>query len=102
MAEADLIAARREKLARLRALGIDPYPYRFERTHTAAQVRAAFPKLPPESRTGTEVRVAGRIMALRRMGRIAFAVLQDRTGRLQLFLSEKAFLPPGPRDLGHR
>ncbi len=90
MAEADLIAARREKLARLRALGIDPYPYRFERTHTAAQVRAAFPKLPPESRTGTEVRVAGRIMALRRMGRIAFAVLQDRTGRLQLFLSEKA------------
>ena len=90
MAEADLIAARREKLSRLRALGIDPFPYRFERTHTAVEVRAAFPDLGPEARTGTEVRVAGRIMALRRMGRIAFAVLQDRTGRLQLFLSEKA------------
>ena len=89
MAEADLIAARREKLARLRALGIDPYPYRFDRTHTAAQVRAAFPELPPGARTGAQVRVAGRIMALRRMGRIAFAVLQDRTGRLQLFLSER-------------
>ncbi|MCD5408865.1 lysine--tRNA ligase [Candidatus Bipolaricaulota bacterium] len=89
MAEADLIAARREKLARLRALGIDPYPYRFERTHTIAQVRAAFPDLPPEARTGAEVRVAGRIMALRRMGRIAFAVLQDPSGRLQLFFSEK-------------
>lgn len=89
MAEADLIAARREKLARLRALGIDPCPYRFERTHTIAQVRAAFPDLPPEARTGAEVRVAGRIMALRRMGRIAFAVLQDPSGRLQLFFSEK-------------
>jgi len=99
MAEADLIAARREKLARLRALGVDPYPYRFERTHTTAQVRAAFPELPPESRTGTEVRVAGRIMALRRMGRIAFAVLQDQTGRLQLFLSEKALGKEGYRLL---
>lgn len=90
MGESNLISARREKLARLRALGIDPYPYRFDRTHTAAQIRELFPNLGPESRTGQEVRVAGRIMALRRMGRIAFAVLQDRTGSVQLFLAEKA------------
>ncbi|HAF71159.1 MAG: Lysine--tRNA ligase [Acetothermia bacterium 64_32] len=88
MAEAELIAARREKLSRLRALGIDPFPYRFERTHTAGEVKTAFPGLDPEARTGTQVRLAGRIMALRQLGRISFAVLQDRTGSIQLFASQ--------------
>jgi len=89
MAETDLIASRREKLVRLRERGIDPFPYRFERTHTAAEIKAAHGDLGPEARTGVEVRVAGRIMALRRMGKIAFADLQDRTGRIQLFASQK-------------
>ncbi|HEC62960.1 MAG TPA: lysine--tRNA ligase, partial [Candidatus Acetothermia bacterium] len=79
MAEAELIASRREKLARLRAQGIDPYPHQFQRTHTAAALRAAYSDLPPQSRTGLEARVAGRLMARRVLGRIAFAVLQDQT-----------------------
>ncbi len=84
----DLLAARREKLSRLRDLGIDPYPYRFDRTHTASELRERFKGLAPQSRTGSEARLAGRIMALRRMGRISFAVLKDGSGKLQLFISE--------------
>ena len=45
VAEADLLASRREKLDRLRAQGIAPYPYRYPRTHTVGEVRAAFGSL---------------------------------------------------------
>lgn len=95
MAEAELIASRREKLARLRAQGIDPYPHQFQRTHTAAALRAAYSDLPPQSRTGLEARVAGRLMARRVLGRIAFAVLQDQTDKIQLFASQNVL---GERD----
>lgn len=87
MVEADLVAARRAKLDRLRAEGIDPYPYRYERTHTAGDVRTRFGELSPNSRTGVRVSLAGRITALRRMGKATFADLVDRTGRIQLFAS---------------
>jgi len=93
VAETELIASRREKLARLRAMGISPYPYRFARTHTAAEVRAAWGSLAPHSRSGAEVRVAGRITALRRMGKAAFADLLDRSGRIQLHASQDALGP---------
>lgn len=85
MAELDLVLARREKLARLRERGIDPYPYAFSRTHTAEEVRRKFGDLPPAQHTGVEVAMAGRIMALRRMGRATFADLHDRSGKIQIF-----------------
>lgn len=88
MAETELIASRREKLARLRDQGIPPYPYRYARTHTAATVRAACGGLAPHARSETEVCLAGRITALRRMGKAAFADLQDRSGRIQLYASQ--------------
>ncbi len=87
MAEADLLASRREKLLRLRAQGIVPYPYGYSRTHTAEEVRAAFGFLGPNIRSGGHVCLAGRLVALRRMGKAAFANLLDRSGRIQLYLS---------------
>ena len=77
------LAARRAKLSRWRARGVDPFGSRFPRTHLAREVVEGFPRLE-----GQVVRVAGRITALRRQGRVAFADLLDRSGRLQLFLRE--------------
>ena len=88
MAE-DQVAVRLSKLERLRARGIEPYAYRFERSHTTAAVRERFGGLAPNTRTGQEVRVAGRIFSLRRMGKLTFADLRDGTGRIQLFVSKK-------------
>lgn len=87
MAEAELLASRRQKLARLRAQGVSPYPYRYSRTHTAGEVRAAFGSLDPHRRTGAHVRVAGRLTALRRMGKAAFGNILDRSGRIQVYAS---------------
>ncbi|HUF52556.1 MAG TPA: lysine--tRNA ligase [Dehalococcoidia bacterium] len=79
MAEEDLIAARKEKLERLRSLGVDPYPHRFTPTHTAADAVV----LTPEDGEGLEVTVAGRVMGMRGMGKRTFADLRDGSGRIQ-------------------
>ncbi len=60
-------------------------PYRFERSHSIADVIDAFASLQSGITTETTVSVAGRLMLRRDQGRIAFVTLQDGTGRVQLF-----------------
>lgn len=64
------------------------YPYRFERTFTVDQVRSRFQELEPGAETGTEARLAGRLMTIRSHGKVAFADLMDGSGRLQLFAQQ--------------
>ncbi|MBC2876271.1 bifunctional lysylphosphatidylglycerol synthetase/lysine--tRNA ligase LysX [Streptomyces sp. TYQ1024] len=78
------VRVRRRKLERLRREGVDPYPPDAHRTHTAAAVRAAHAGLAPGVRTGERAAVAGRVLLLRNHGGIAFAVLRDWSGDLQL------------------
>jgi lysyl-tRNA synthetase, class II len=73
-------AARREKLKELRARGVAPFAYRYERTHTTHAALAAF---QPEHEVA--VRVAGRLVAVRRQGKTTFAHLEDPTGRIQVY-----------------
>ena len=89
MSEDELIAQRKEKLAELRARGIDPYPPRFARTHTAAEAAA----LPPETDTGPDVTVAGRVTAMRGMGKASFIDLRDGSGRIQAYLKQETLGP---------
>jgi len=79
---------RREKLDRLRAKGVDPYPLGFPRTTTIAELRAAYPELDPDVRTGEKVGVVGRVMLSRVGGKLCFATLRDGTGDLQVMLSQ--------------
>ena len=74
---------RLDKLAQLQAAGIDPYPLRAERSHTAAEAIAAFEKAGDEPVTAI---VCGRLVSLRDMGKVLFAHIADESGRLQLFL----------------
>jgi len=60
-------------------------PYRFDRTATAAELHAEHGHLGPGEETGHQVAVAGRLMLVRPQGKLAFATLQDATGRVQLF-----------------
>ncbi len=72
---------RLRKLAELRALGVDPYPAKSNRTHGASDVVEKFDELQ-----GQTVTVAGRVMGIRKFGKLAFIVLRDQTGQIQLFL----------------
>ncbi len=76
-------AARREKRAELERLGVAPFAYRFDRSHTAAEALAAYDDAMGEE--GPEVAVAGRMVSFRSQGKTAFAHLEDASGRLQVY-----------------
>ena len=80
----ELEQLRLQKLARLHSEGIDPFPRRAERTHSAAEAVAALEKADPEDHPA--VTVCGRLRSFRAMGKIAFAHIEDGSGRVQLFL----------------
>jgi lysyl-tRNA synthetase class 2 len=71
----------------LRARGVDPYPVRFDRDRTLGELRAEFGDLGPGTETDTAVRVAGRILLIRRQGKLTFATMRDQSGSAQLFVS---------------
>ena len=82
----DITKQKLEKLAHLRASGIDPFPYGYHRTHTTKQA-VSLVEQNKEILLTQEfmVNVAGRIMAKRAMGKSAFLDLRDDSGRIQLF-----------------
>jgi lysyl-tRNA synthetase class 2 len=80
--------ARRVKLARLQAAGIDPFPVGFRRTHTLAEVRRGWDdRLGQGEETADVVRVAGRIVLKRAMGRLAFWTLRSDGAEVQIMLT---------------
>ncbi|MEN9823045.1 MAG: lysyl-tRNA synthetase [Actinomycetota bacterium] len=98
-------AKRLQKLADLRNEGTNPYPYRFDRTTTLADLRSAHGDLEPGTETETAVAVAGRVMLLRDSGKLVFATMRDRDGEVQLFISkavvgDEAFEAVKHLDLG--
>lgn len=78
---------RRDKLARLRAVGVDPYPPEFTRTTSLGALRDRFPDLDPDQTTGALVAVAGRVLLNRPSGRITFATLREGATDLQIMLT---------------
>lgn len=80
--EAELIAVRREKLAKIRELGIDPYGAKFDTTTTPGKLKADFAD-------EQAVTIAGRLLAIRDMGKSVFATIGDVEGRIQIYLNKK-------------
>lgn len=79
---------RRDKRARLIERGLDPYPVSVVRTHTLAQLRAAYSDLPLDHATGVTVTVVGRVIFVRNTGKLCFARLRDGDGtELQAMIS---------------
>jgi len=82
-------ARRLRKLDALRQQGTDPYPVRFDRTLTLAEFRDRYEE---QLETGRELesseRVAGRLLLIRRQGKLTFATLRDGTGSVQLFVAD--------------
>jgi len=89
------IALRRAKLQALRAIR-NPFPNQFRPTHLSKPLHAAFDDTPAETfeEIRTDVSLAGRIMTRRVMGKASFVHLQDREGRIQLYIRQDS-LPEG-------
>jgi lysyl-tRNA synthetase class 2 len=80
--EEELIAVRREKLGKLKDLGIDPFGAHFKTTTTPGELKADY----SDDRS---VAIAGRLLAIRDMGKSVFATLGDAHGRIQIYLNKK-------------
>ncbi len=87
--EQDLIAERKRKVADLRVAGINPYPYRYEPTHHATDVQKTFSTLAPEEQSAKTVKVAGRIVGLRRIGKLTFMHVQDQDDKVQVLFKQE-------------
>ena len=83
---------RREKLKKIEALGQPAYPRKYEFTHTVPQILADYSGKTTEELEASrvKVRVAGRIMAIRLMGKAGFAHLQQDGQRLQIYVKKDA------------
>ena len=98
-------AKRLAKVDELRAAGTEPYPYRFDRSHTLSELRAAHGDIEAGTETDVHVAVAGRMMLKRDTGKLIFADLRDRSDHVQLFISkavvgDDAFAQIADLDLG--
>jgi len=76
-----IIDYRIEKLAKLREAGVDPYPHNYKAEHNSREILNDYKKFE-----GENVNLAGRIMALRKMGKASFFHIQDISGRIQVFI----------------
>ena len=82
------MAQRLRNLEALVEAGFEPYPYRFEKTVSAAELQSRHQNAPAEQEWPEErVSLAGRLVSLRRMGRVTFAHLLDESGRIQLYFN---------------
>ncbi len=89
----DIFEQRVNKVNELRANGIDPFGHRFDNVQKIAAVRANFVPPPPEAaenHEGETVRLAGRLMAKRLMGKSIFADLKDSSGKIQLYVGKNS------------
>ncbi|MDD9323589.1 OB-fold nucleic acid binding domain-containing protein, partial [Pediococcus acidilactici] len=84
----DQLRVRREKMQELRDKGIDPFGHRFERTHLAAQLHEKYGDMSKEEieEQGVVATVAGRMVSKRGKGKVGFADLKDRSGKIQLYV----------------
>ncbi len=74
---------RLRKLEKLRELGVNPYPYTFDRTHTFRQIKENFEAL---SQTEERINTCGRVITVRGHGKTLFATLTDESDRMQVYL----------------
>ncbi len=82
--ENEMIRVRHEKLETFRKRGVHPFGHRFEVTDYAVPVKEAYDHLA-EDAEGGEVKIAGRLMAIRGHGKASFATLRDTTGDIQIY-----------------
>lgn len=78
-----LMGVRRDKLRKMKELGINPYPNKAKRTHTIQELRD---KQDTFVEAEQQVIIAGRLVAMRRQGKIGFGNVMDETGRIQIFV----------------
>lgn len=80
----EMMKVRREKMEEFRAMGVPPFGHRYDVTDYAEPIKEKYAHLEGDEE-GSEVRIAGRLMAIRGHGKASFCTLNDRTGNIQVY-----------------
>ena len=90
MEESDLLKIRLEKIAALKAAGVDLYPNNIIPQNTTAEILAEFGNSKAEAlaKLKQQFSIAGRLMAMRNFGKAAFVKIQDRKGQIQSYVAK--------------
>jgi lysyl-tRNA synthetase class 2 len=86
--EDEFVEQRLKKINEMRKAGINPYPYHFDKKDSAAALHEKFKALKADENSGKSAKIAGRLMTVRDMGKIAFASLADDSGKIQVLLQD--------------
>jgi len=84
---------RLRKLTELKSLGVNPYPAKSNRTNNVGDITGSFEELE-----GQDVTIVGRIMSIRKFGKLAFIVVRDMSGQVQLFIRDGESSPDADRS----
>jgi len=85
----EVFKERLKKVEELRKQGINPYPYKYESNSNSSELQEKYRSLANGEKSSKEVKIAGRVMSIRDMGKILFAVLDDGYGRIQVLAQEQ-------------
>ncbi len=86
--EEQIIDEKLKKLHSLKAQGINPYPNKFDVKNYSAELQEKYKSLKNESHKADKVKIAGRLLAIRDIGKIAFCTLRDTKGDIQIIIQE--------------
>lgn len=85
----EIVKERLRKLKEIRTQGINPYPAKYDVKNTSSELQQKYEKLKPDASTKDSVKIAGRLISIRDIGKIIFGVLQDGHGKIQIVFQDK-------------
>lgn len=86
--EEQIINEKKRKLIELGKSGINPYPHKFDVKDYSSKIKEKYSKLKENQKTKDKVKIAGRIMTIRNLGKLIFSTIQDSKGKIQIILQQ--------------
>jgi len=86
--EQQIINEKRRKLEELRKKGINPYPHKFDRKDFSSEIKKKYSKLKNNQKSKNKVKIAGRVMIIRSLGKLVFVTVHDSKGKIQIVLQK--------------
>ena len=87
--EGQIINERKRKLGELKKQGINPYPYEYDVKNYSDKIKEKYAKLKDDGRSSDKVKIAGRVMMIRNLGKLIFSTIQDSKGKIQIILQKE-------------
>jgi lysyl-tRNA synthetase class 2 len=87
--EEQIINERKRKLEELRGNKIDPYPYKYDVKNYSKEIKEKYAGLKDNQKSDNNVKIAGRVIMIRNLGKLIFSTIQDSKGRIQIILQNK-------------